>query len=600
MLPQARTVLVTGVAKEWLSSKAIKNLCNVLPGGVSRVWLARNMKELPGLQDRCTSACSKLESAETKLLKMASKAVLQMEAASSKSAEKGRPASPADFAKADGDKLDSSRFVASKDRPHHKLGFLGLWGEKVDSINWSRQEISATNKLIEASRAVFTGPDSLVQYPAESAAFILFNSQMAAHLFVQCLTHHTPLRMASRYVEVDHDDVIWSNLSVNPYQARVRYALSWALTVGLLIAWTFPVAFIGLLSNVSSLCQTVKWAAWLCKLPSPINGVIQGLLPPAALGIIFIVLPIVLRLFARFQGIPLKTQIELSLMDRYFLFLVIHGFLVVTLASGLIAALPGIAKDPTSAITILANKLPAASTFFLTYFVTTALGGASGSLLQIVTLYLFIWVYDTPASKETGGLFYPKALSHIVVGLYIEQFCLAGLFFLARDSQGHASAIPEAALIVVLIVFTIFYQNTLNTGYAPLISNLPLSFHDRIDRVRRSGEEHDALLAGGATESRVEIDAEEEKMCAEPSEDFLKESGGVPPSHRLEKHAFDHPAGFEEQRIVWIPKDVHGFYEQEVLATEAAGVAVSSVGALMDAKGQCDAVRSPPGEEWNH
>ena len=33
------------------------------------------------------------------------------------------------------------------------------------------------------------------------------------------------------------------------------------------------------------------------------------------------------------------------------------------------AALPGIAQNPSSAITILANKLPAASTFFLTYFV---------------------------------------------------------------------------------------------------------------------------------------------------------------------------------------------------------------------------------------
>lgn len=93
--------------------------------------------------------------------------------------------------------------------------------------------------------------------------------------------------------------------------------------------------------------------------------------------------------FAKFQGIPLNSLIELSLMTRFcklkifsprksdtnfsllvVLFLVIHGFLIVTLSSGLVAAIPSIAKDPSSAVSLLATKLPAASTFFLTYFVS--------------------------------------------------------------------------------------------------------------------------------------------------------------------------------------------------------------------------------------
>ena len=93
--------------------------------------------------------------------------------------------------------------------------------------------------------------------------------------------------------------------------------------------------------------------------------------------------------FARLEGIPLKTGIELSLMTRFFIFQVIHGFLIVTLASGLVDAIPKIAKDPSSAVTLLATQLPAASTFFLTYFVTTSLAGAAGGLLQIVPLILY-------------------------------------------------------------------------------------------------------------------------------------------------------------------------------------------------------------------
>ena len=78
-------------------------------------------------------------------------------------------------------------------------------------------------------------------------------------------------------------------------------------------------------------------------------------------------------MFARFEGIPLNSLVEVSLMSRFFMFLVIHGFLIVTLAAGLVAAIPGIAANPGSVVNILATKLPSASTFFLTYFVSLLL-----------------------------------------------------------------------------------------------------------------------------------------------------------------------------------------------------------------------------------
>jgi hypothetical protein len=94
--------------------------------------------------------------------------------------------------------------------------------------------------------------------------------------------------------------------------------------------------------------------------------------------------PIVMRIFARLEGIPQKTGVELSLMDRFFIFQVIvcghgtsllsdnllehqqNGFLVVTLSSGIIASLPGLVNNPASVPTLLAQNLPKASTFFLT------------------------------------------------------------------------------------------------------------------------------------------------------------------------------------------------------------------------------------------
>ena len=69
--------------------------------------------------------------------------------------------------------------------------------------------------------------------------------------------------------------------------------------------------------------------------------------------------------------------------------------------------------------------------------------------------YLFLYVYQQPATTDTGGLFYPKAFQHVLVGLYVQQLCLCALFFLSTDSNGNHSSIPEGALTVVLIVITV-------------------------------------------------------------------------------------------------------------------------------------------------
>lgn len=62
---------------------------------------------------------------------------------------------------------------------------------------------------------------------------------------------------------------------------------------------------------------------------------------------------------------------------------------------------------------------------------------------------------DQPAESDTGGQFFPKAISHLFVALYIQEICLCALFFLARDDRGKPKSIPQGALMVVLIVFTV-------------------------------------------------------------------------------------------------------------------------------------------------
>ncbi|CAE6409810.1 unnamed protein product [Rhizoctonia solani] len=252
-------------------------------------------------------------------------------------------------------------------------------------------------------------------------------------------------RMAKQHTEVAPADVIWGNLGINPYEERIRKAICYAATAGLMIFWAIPVSFGVIVSNVSQ----------HCRLPDVVVGIISGILPPVALAILMMLLPIVLRLLARFEGIPRFTGLELSLMTRYFIFQVIHSFLIATISSGLIAALPQLASNPTRLAGSAGGLLQivplvlyyvklyilgsnpcliytiryslrnvAWGTLFPAMTLITGIGLAYSNISPIINglvcvafflfyqvwKYLFLWQLGQPEAGNTGGLSFPKAV----------------------------------------------------------------------------------------------------------------------------------------------------------------------------------------------
>jgi calcium permeable stress-gated cation channel len=64
--------------------------------------------------------------------------------------------------------------------------------------------------------------------------------------------------MYNKWLEANPKDIVWENLDDGAFEMRIRKVISWAITFGLILAWSFPAAFIGTLSNVDSLCTEVK------------------------------------------------------------------------------------------------------------------------------------------------------------------------------------------------------------------------------------------------------------------------------------------------------------------------------------------------------
>lgn len=809
---QAHTVLITGIPDGYLSPVRLRELFHELPGGVNKIWINRNLKELPDIYDRRMDAVKKLEKAETALLRMAAKAKLKADKAAGKVTKDTKAKAPAQTKtttgmNGSGESLvvdgplrtpsigDSAvalaeDFIPTNKRPTHKLGFLGLFGEKVDTIEWCRKEIAECtallaegrrkiresdeqlqgeaaddalsgaavdeygNPIVEEQRirafeedgtldvhGAFTGVTSKVkngvvsgvkgavggvkgasgkmvavggkvvkgvtgkggpdEYAPLSSAFVTFNKQISAHLALQALPHHKPYRMGARHIEVAPSDVIWSNLGLNPYEQKLRKVISYAATAGLIILWAFPVAFVGAVSNIYTICRDVSFLAWICTLDPIVVGVIAGILPPVLLAVLMMLLPIVLRLLARFEGIPRYTGLELSLMTRFFLFQVVHSFLIVTLSSGVIASGLDMFKEPTTIPATLAENLPKASNFFLTYVILQGLAGSAGGFLQIVALaiyyvklfilgstprsvydikytprkvawgtlfpgitlltvitlsysiiapiisglaiatfflfymlykYLFLYVFQQDLKTDTGGLFYPKALQHVFVGLYLQHICLAALFFLSRNAAGNASCIPQGALMIVLIVFTAGFHAIINNSYGPLLVALPLSLQNRLGNSVAIEDAEDVGSEDGFGKENTSSSSPKDKdplvdrnpdpeagVSNEQKErirqglvvsEEARESGGEGATrteqkvsqkqeqaeiNELAKYGFAHPAASRPQRTVWIPTDELGLSQREVEETRKAGVDVSSRDTVMNHKGNVDVSGAPPG-----
>lgn len=372
----SRTVLFTSVPGEFLDEGKLRRLYG---NKVKNLWIATDCKKLQDLVDQRDKAAYKLEAAETKLIKLANKNRLK---ALKKGGSEEQPVG--NNAEQDGESGSvAARWVKPSERPTHRLKFL--IGKKVDTINWCRAELERLIPEVDAAQAAHkAGDEKFVP-----SVFIEFYSQAEAQAAFQTVAHHKALHMAPRFIGVNPDEVIWSNLRIVWWERIVRNIATIAFVCVLILFWAIPVAFVGVLSNINALITRFPWLGFLHKIPSVIFGVISGLLPSVLLAVLMALLPIVLRLAAKLGGVPSKARIELRTQNFYFCFQVVQVFLVTTLASAATAVASQIAANPSSALSLLANNLPKASNIYISYFILQGLTISSGAVLQIVGLILY-------------------------------------------------------------------------------------------------------------------------------------------------------------------------------------------------------------------
>lgn len=345
-------------------------------------------------------------------------------------------------------------FIEKKDRPTHRLARfnwtpsflpgLPFISKKVDTIFWCRGELARLNLEIEIDQK---HPE---RFPLMNSAFIQFNHQVAAHMACQAVTHHVPKHMAPRTVEISPKDVLWENMSIKWWESWLRTGAVTAFVAGMVILWTFPVAFTASLAQITQLANKYSWLSWLNNIPQKVLQAIAGVLPALLLSILLALVPPILNYLAFLAGAQTGMQKQRSVQNYYFAFLFVQVFLVVSISGGAIAALSS-ATDITAIPETLATQLPKAANYFFSYMILQALSTSSGTLLQLTTLiFWFIlpklfdstarekWKRNTTLPDVTWGTYFP---------VYTNFACIALIY----------SVVSPIIIIFAIITFTLLW-----------------------------------------------------------------------------------------------------------------------------------------------
>ncbi|PYH88204.1 DUF221 domain protein [Aspergillus ellipticus CBS 707.79] len=613
----SRTVLFMSVPEEYKNEETLRQ---VFGNNIRRIWITSQCKDLDKKVQEREKLAFKLENAETKLIRKANSARLK---AVKKGAITSKTCLNTDISH-DCESCPSTSYEGVQ-RPNHRVK---LFGKKVDTIHWLRAELAKITEEIQSLQTKHKNGEA----KNLSAVFIEFNSQNDAQVALQTLSHHQPLHMTPRFIGISPDEVVWGALNLSWWQRIVRRFSVQGGLAALVIFWSIPAAMVGTISNITYLTNLIPFLGFINKLPNVILGLISGLLPSAALSLLMSLVPIICRAFARCAGVPSTSRVELFTQSAHFCFQVVQVFLVTTLTSAASAATAQIIKNPLSAKDLLAENLPKATNFYISYFLLQGLTMSSMALVQVASavvfkfittffdrtprrlykkwaalsgigwgnvfpvftnmgviaitysciaplilgfafmgLYLvyqayrynFLFVYDLRI--DTKGLVYPRALQHLLTGIYLADVCLIGLFAIK-------GAIGPLVIMVIFLIATVLAHISLNEALEPLYTFLPrtLDVEEEAQQAKLEAQAHalDPRLAG-------KWEAAWKWFHPNLYRDYAALRGKVPRDHveiryteKERNNAYYEPCITARTPTIWIPRDKWGFSQREVLDTD--------------------------------
>ncbi|KAI9395623.1 hypothetical protein POPTR_004G006100v4 [Populus trichocarpa] len=283
--------------------------------------------------------------------------------------------------------LDYYRFKYSRNRsqrPQTKTGFLGLWGAKVDAIDYYISEIEKLSKEITEEREkVLNDPNCIMP-----AAFVSFKTRWGAAVCAQTQQSRNPTLWLTEWAP-EPRDVYWPNLAIPYVSLSVRRLIIGVSFFFLAFFFMIPIAFVQSLASIEGIEKSLPFLKPVIEVEF-IKSVVQGFLPGIALKLFLILLPTLLMMMSKFEGLTSLSSLERRSAMRYYIFIIINVFLGSILTGAAFEQLDSFIKQSASEIPkTIGVAIPMKATFFITYIMVDGWAGIAGEVLMLKPLIIY-------------------------------------------------------------------------------------------------------------------------------------------------------------------------------------------------------------------
>ncbi|KAJ9689665.1 hypothetical protein PVL29_012380 [Vitis rotundifolia] len=269
-------------------------------------------------------------------------------------------------------------------RPFKKTGFLGLWGNRVDAIDFYTSEIEKLCKEISVERERVTNdPKSIMP-----AAFVSFKTRWGAAVCAQTQQSRNPTLWLTEWAP-EPRDVYWHNLAIPFVSLTVRRLIIAVAFFFLTFFYMIPIAFVQSLASIEGIEKVVPFLRPIIE-KKFIKSLIQGFLPGIVLKIFLIVLPAILMLMSKFEGFISISSLERRSASRYYLFNFVNVFLGSIIAGSALEQLNTFMKQsPNQIPRTIGVAIPMKATFFISYIMVDGWAGIAAEILMLKPLIIF-------------------------------------------------------------------------------------------------------------------------------------------------------------------------------------------------------------------
>lgn len=431
----ARTVLFRGIPKEFTSEAKIEKMLNVLPGGVKKVWLNRDYQSLVDKIKERDVLLKRLEIILTQIVMECQRKGTQGESLVERISTTARTATaasarffprilPGQHYRHYLDKKDLPRVRMPRFQPFGIPIIVPFLSTSIDAVTWHKAELNRLNLEIQKLQ------ESYQAFPHLRSCFVQFEKQIAAHLACQALIFENPELVGLSALEIDPRDVLWDNLGLGWKDMFWRKVVATAFNLVIIVGWTFPVAFLAVLSQVDYLPSLIPGFAWVDHVPPRMRLIVSSIMPAVVISGMMGMAPFVFRCLARLKGFATKSGEQGDVQSYMFPFMFIQVFLVVAISRGMMAVVFQVVHLPFTILTLLAYNVPKGANFFYSYIFLQGLTMSGDALLQTQRLFRrLVWkklMESTPrdryerltdSSELDWGSLYPGITILAVIGM---------------------------------------------------------------------------------------------------------------------------------------------------------------------------------------